>query len=103
MTNTKKKLNNHREMVIKAMETNPECRNDDTELVIQVLSDKGINLTESQKYAIKTCGVEFKTLLRQRQRLQSEGKYLPTKPEIMKRRRKLAVEYTEHYSEVSDV
>lgn len=99
---TKKRINSHREMAIKAMEENSICRDSDLELLFQVLYNKGVILNESQKYAIRHCGVEFKTLLRQRQRLQAEGKYLPTNPEIAKKRRKLAAEFSEHYSDLAN-
>jgi hypothetical protein len=99
--NLKKRINKHQVMAIYAMESNPECRNDDMELIIQVLSNQGVNLTESQKHAIKTCGVEFKTLLRQRQYLQSIGKYLPTRPEVLKKRRKLSADCSEYYAELA--
>ena len=95
------KINRHQVMAMYALEHNEECRNDDMELILQVLSNQGVNLTESQKYAIKHCGVDFKTLLRQRQLLQSKGFFLPTKPEVLKKRRKLAAECSEFYSELS--
>lgn len=97
------KINRHQVMAIYALESNPECRNDDTELMLEVLSNQGVILTEEQKNAIKHCGVEFKTLLRQRQFLQSKGYFLPTKKEVLKKRRKLAAEYAEYYSEMGNL
>lgn len=95
---TKKRINSHKQMVIAALSNNLLCREDDLELFFEALCNKGVNLTESQKYAIKHSGVEFKTLLRERQRLQSNGEFLPSNPEILKKRKKLALEFTEHYS-----
>jgi hypothetical protein len=99
---TKKRINRHREMAIEAMEQNPICRDSDLELLFQVLYNKGVILSDSQKYAIRNSGVEFKTLLRQRQLLQSQGLFLPINPEVAKKRRRMAAEYAEHYSEVAN-
>ena len=97
---TKKRINRHKMMAMEALENNPESRNNDLELILQVWAVHGLGLTESQKYTIRTCGVEIKTLLRERQLIQAEGKFLPTNPEVLKKRRKLAAEYAENYSEV---
>jgi hypothetical protein len=96
---TGKRINSHRQMVMAALSNNLLCREDDLELFFEVLCSKGVNLSENQKYSIKHSGVEFKTLLRERQRFQSKGEFLPSNPEVLKKRKKLASEYTEHYSE----
>lgn len=100
MTKTIKRINHHKEWALNAMEENENCRNDDLELLFHVLSNKGVYFTDSQKQAIRFSGVEFKSLLRQRQRIQAEGKYLPTNPEILKKRRKMAAKYAKYYSEL---
>lgn len=97
---TRKRINHHKELAIKAMEENDKCRNDDLELLFHVFSNKGIHFTDIQKLAIKSSGVEIKTLFRQRQRIQAEGKFLPTNPETLKKRRKLAAYFAEYYTEL---
>lgn len=100
MSKTRRRINKHMEMAINAMESNPICRDNDLELYFQVLSNKGITLSDKIKDEIRFSGIEFKTLVRQRQQLQHDGKYLPTTLEIRKKRRKLAAEFAEHYSEL---
>ena len=96
---TKRKIETHKDLTLRAMNENVECRNSDIELLLQVLSYKGVELSRMQKNVIRYCGVEFNTLLRARQRIQSEGNLLPTNLNVAKKRRKMQLEYTKHFSE----
>jgi hypothetical protein len=97
---TKKRINRHKEMAIEALNSNPECRNNDLELLFQVWENQGLTIDDNIKEEIKHSGVDIKTLFRQRQLIQSQGKFLPTTPEVLKKRRKLAADYSEYYSEL---
>lgn len=92
------RFNKHRNWAKAAMKKNPDTRNSDWLLLFQVLADNGVYLSGISKKQILESGVNFHTLLRERQRIQSNGELLPTDYEVLKRRRLLEKEYTEHYS-----
>lgn len=74
----------------------PDARNSDLYLTILYLR----KFTELGKYiryipynVIKKYEGIFETIRRTRQKIQEQGKYLPTDPEVLKRRKKLAEKY----------
>lgn len=95
----KKKINRHKEMAEQAMVSNPNTRNSDWTLLFEVLEQKGINLSKQLRINIVMSGINIHTLVRERRKIQSTGSFLPTDPEVLKRRRLLAADYAEHYGE----
>lgn len=74
----------------------PDARNSDLYLTILYLR----KFTELGKYiryipynVIKKYDGVFETIRRTRQKIQEEGRYLPTDPEVLRRRKKLAQKY----------
>ena len=74
----------------------PDARNSDLYLTILYLR----KFTELGKYiryipynVIKKYEGIFETIRRTRQKIQEQGKYLPTDPEVLKKRKKLAEKY----------
>lgn len=59
-------------------------RDSDKELIIRILQYEGANLTPNQMHRIRQ--TNFESIRRVRQKLQAEGKYLPS-PEVAKQRR----------------
>lgn len=74
----------------------PDARNSDLYLTILYLR----KFTELGRYiryipynVIKKYDGVFETIRRTRQKIQEEGRYLPTDPEVLKKRKKLAEKY----------
>ena len=97
----KKGFNRHHQMAVDAMEKNPNTRNDDLELFFYALFQKGVFIPVELRQQIKKSEVNFKTLIRERQKLQAQGKYPPTREDIMQRRGQRAIDFQEHYSQNS--
>lgn len=95
----RKTINKHRNWAINAMKENENARNNDWDLLLTALENQGVYFSELQKSHIKHCGINYHTLLRERQKIQSDGELLPTNPEILEKRRLLAADYAEHYSQ----
>jgi len=74
----------------------PDARNSDLYLTILYLR-KFAELGKYIRYipynVIKKYEGIFETIRRTRQKIQEQGKYLPTDPEVLKRRKKLAEKY----------
>lgn len=89
----------HGEIALESLEKNPNTRNCDWDLFFDALyRQDGIKIPEEVRYNIKNSKVNFKTIVRERQRIQNSGIYLPTNPEVSKRRNKYCASYIEHYS-----
>jgi len=95
----KEKIKSTRELVSNILTHNPNARNNDWELLFLALKEKGIKLPSWKRKQIMESGINFHTLLRERQKLQSEGLFLPTNPEVLKRRKRAEEVYREHYSQ----
>lgn len=61
------------------------CRNSDSNLIIAILHVNGIFLSHQDREIIR--GISFESITRERRKLQEEGKYLPTDPEVARKRR----------------
>jgi hypothetical protein len=94
----KKKVNKHKELALEVMELNEESRNNDWVLIFDALSLSGVSIDTDTIVRIKKSGVNVHTLVRERRKIQSTGLFLPTNPEVEKRRRLRAADYAEHYS-----
>ena len=94
-------FNRHHQMAVDAMEKFPNTRNDDLELFFVALFQKGVFVPVEIREKIKKSEVNFKTLIRERQKLQAQGKYPPTRDDIMQRRGQRASDFSEHYSQNS--
>jgi len=86
------KLRTVKERVEYILEKHPNARNSDLYLIILYLR----YFTELGKYiryipyeVIKQYDGITETIRRMRQKIQEEGRYLPTDPEVLRRRRKL--------------
>lgn len=97
--NFKKRVNRHREMAMKVLESSENARNNDWSLIFDALSIHGVEINYNTKIDIITSGVNVHTLVRERRRIQKTGLFLPTNPTVAKKRRLLAADYAEHYSE----
>ncbi|MFP3190152.1 MAG: hypothetical protein RXR31_02705 [Thermoproteota archaeon] len=74
------------------LEKYPSARNSDTLLqFIYMRVFEGIDIPYVEWEKISKLSLE--TVRRMRQKLQEEGKYLPTNPEVLKRRKRLAEKY----------
>ena len=91
------RFNKHKEWVTKAMEENEMARNSDWHLLFTVLKNRGIILNNSTIKEIINSEVNMHTLLRERQRIQSKGKLMPTDIDVLKRRRQLKNKYRNNY------
>lgn len=67
-----------------------QCRNSDSILIIGMLQMNGANLSLAQKRIIH--GMNFEAITRERRKLQEAGKYLPTDPAVLRKRRIKAAE-----------
>ena len=90
------KLKTVKERVEHILQNHPEARNSDLYLTILYLR----KFTELGKYikyipynVIKKYDGIFESIRRSRQKLQEEGKYPPTDPEVLRRRRRLAEKF----------
>lgn len=92
------KINRHRELAKTILENYPNARNDDWDLLFWALNENNVYIPFSIRDKIKKSGLNYHSLLRERQKLQSEGYYIPTDLEIIKRRRISEEVYREHYS-----
>lgn len=63
---------------------NPKARDSDRELLIEVMQRRGMNLSYSQIDKLRD--INFESIRRTRQKLQEQGKYLPS-PEVARQRR----------------
>jgi len=88
----RQKLRTVKERVEYILEKHPNARNSDLYLIILYLR----YFTELGKYikyipyeVIKQYDGITETIRRMRQKIQEEGRYLPTDPKVLKRRRKL--------------
>lgn len=97
----KRGFNRHHKMAVEAMEKYPNTRNDDLELFFVTLFQKGVYIPVELREQIKKSEVNFKTLIRERQKLQAQGKYPPTREDVMQRRSQRAIDFHEHYSQNS--
>ncbi len=95
----RKRINKHRNWAVNAMKYNKEARNDDWELLFTTLALNGVVLNEAQKFQIKESGINYHTLLRERQRIQSSGQLLPTNKTVLEKRKLAEKEYKDYYSE----
>jgi hypothetical protein len=75
-------------LVEEIMKRYPQTRDSDKELIIGVLQASGAGLSERQREILRS--INFESIRRYRQKLQEEGKYLPS-PEV-KAQRKLKAE-----------
>lgn len=74
----------------------PQTRNNDMYLWIMYVKTFVPELSKYTKYIpyeIFEKATPFETITRARRKIQEEGKYLPTDPEVLKKRRKLAEVY----------
>lgn len=95
----KKKINRHKELALEVLELSEDARNSDWDLLFDSLSISGVEIDLNTQKVIKSSGVNIHTLVRERRRIQANGLFLPTNPEVLKKRRLLAADYAEHYSE----
>ena len=90
------KLRTVKERVEYILEKYPNARNSDLYLTILYLR-KFTELGRYIKYipyeVIKKYDGIFETIRRTRQKIQEEGKYLPTDPNVLRKRRKLAEKF----------
>lgn len=75
----------HAQQVENLLHDYEQCRNSDSILIIGMLQINGATLTDNQKRIIKE--MNFEGMTRERRKLQEAGKYLPTDPEVSRRRR----------------
>lgn len=95
----KKRINRHKKFAMDALEVDENSRNNDWDLIFTSLTLNGVDISEEQQKAIKSSGINIHTLIRERRYIQKSGLYPPTNPEVLKKRRLLAADYAEHYSE----
>lgn len=93
------RVNKHRNWATNAMKANPNARNNDWELLFTALELNGVPLSSFTKQKIIETGINYHSLLRERQRIQSSGDLLPTCPKVLKSRRLLASYHAEIYGE----
>lgn len=63
----------------------PRTRDSDHDLILAMLFVNGVMLDQKQKDVIRK--LNFEGITRQRRKFQENGQYLPTDPEVAKRRR----------------
>jgi len=88
-----KKLKTVKERVEWLLQRFPNARNSDlylTILYLRYFTELGSYIKYIPYELIKKYDGIFETIRRTRQKLQEQGKYLPTDPQVLKRRRKLA-------------
>lgn len=90
----------HADIAIESLEKNPHTRNDDWDLFFDALyRQKGISIPLDVRVKIKHSNINFKTLMRERQRIQRKGLFPPTDEEVARKRSLYREEYKEHYSQ----
>jgi hypothetical protein len=90
----------HKDIVMESLEKNENSRNCDWELFFDSLERvEGKYIPNYMRQYIKNSAINFKTLMRERQRIQSSGLFPPTDEEVLRKRKLYQEEYTEHYSE----
>ena len=94
--NLREKLKTVKERVEWLLANYPEARNDDFYLYILYVRHFEPELSQYIDYIpfelIKK-STRFETIRRCRQKIQEEGRYLPTDPKVLRKRRKLAEAY----------
>ena len=78
------------ELVTQKLEEHEQARNSDKALLAYILQSKGVSLTKSQIDVILS--VNFESIRRTRQKLNEQGKFLPTDPKVLKQRQRKAQE-----------
>lgn len=73
------------DLTIKMLQQHERTRNSDSDLQIGVLYMIGFQMTEQQRELFRSVSME--SIRRTRQKLQKEGKYLPTDPAVARRRK----------------
>ena len=63
----------------------PNCRNSDSDLIIGILHAHGVFLSQHDRDIIR--GINFESITRMRRKLQNAGEYIPTDPEVARRRK----------------
>jgi len=94
--NLAQKLKTVKEQVEWLLERYPESRNDDFYLYILYVRHFEPELSryiEFIPFELIKKSTRFETIRRCRQKIQEEGRYLPTDPKILRKRRKLAEAY----------
>ena len=92
----REKLKTVKERVEWILANHPEARNDDFYLYILYVRTFEPELSKYIDYIpfeIIKRSTRFETIRRCRQKIQEEGRYLPTDPKVLKKRRKLAEAY----------
>ena len=91
------RLRTMKERVEYLLEKYPNARNSDFYLIILYIRKFVPELAKYIRYipynVIKKYDGLFESIRRTRQKIQEEGKYLPTDPEVLKRRRRLAEKF----------
>jgi hypothetical protein len=90
------KLRTVRERVEYILKTYPDARNDDFYLYLLYVRHFEPKLSGYIKFipfSLIKSATRFESVRRIRQKIQEEGRYLPTDPEILEKRRKLAKIY----------
>lgn len=83
--------------VEKLLERNPDSRNSDKYLIyLYVHEVLGVPITYEQWQKIS--GVSFESIRRVRQKIQEEGRYLPTDPEVARKRGRNQEEIRNYYA-----
>jgi hypothetical protein len=100
------KFRTTRERVEFILKKHPNARNSDFYLVILYIRYFVPELAKYIDYIpyeiIRKYDGLFETIRRTRQKIQEEGKYLPTDPEVLKKRRRLAEKYRIAFARMKD-
>lgn len=90
----------HAAIALESLENNAMTRNDDWDLFFDALARQtGYFVPAEVQMKMKFSKINFKTLMRERQRIQRNGLYLPTSEKVARKRKLYQEKYTEHYSE----
>lgn len=66
------------------------CRNSDSNLIIAILHINGVFLSHQDREIIRS--IHFESITRERRKIQESGRYLPTDPAVLRKRRIKAAE-----------
>lgn len=95
-------IKRHKDYALKSLRNNEDARNCDWELFFDALErENNIFIPSFIKEAIKYSKVNYKTLIRQRAMIQSEGLFLPTDAKVISKRRLKQQEIQKHFSNTS--